>query len=795
MKKTPSKNKLTAKQYLLRGLLALLIFSALLIALLPIIAKQLIISNLEKQGATQVELETLEINLFTGRVMLQGLALQGQSGGLSLDFLQIKLAPAAALFDRHIQVDEIQLDGLSLDVQQQSDQQWQIAGLTLPVASEEKSPAVDPQPESEPWAFSLKKLQFSEINTRLVLPDFKQTIQLQSLEVGALSTQQIDLATPYQLQLVIDQTQLTLSGDALPLQTIPELNLKLELSALALQWLAPYLKQQDVSQLTGAFGLMLDIQAQLTEQPVIHGQLSSSINQLVVDYQHYQVKAEQLIWQSEFHYQQFKNSEGLGLQLDGGLAIEQISVDDTQQKVTLASFKQLQLTELSLQPNLATNFKQLQISHLKLLQQKSAFSEIETLSLNQFNYDGKRQLSLESLIIDSLTQQLQINAEGELSHLAAITTADKEPAEVPAPATESKSEPTEPWHYRLQQLEITNSQISINDASVTPTFIGELKPLQFNLKGIDSQQPQQSAKLSFQTQLNQHQSIELKGDITPLATDPSFTLQGKLQAVDLPPLSPYLEKNLGYFIKRGILNGQFEAKLKQQQLEAKINLNLKKLTIAEGDPAKVQSFTDQLAMPLDSALDLLRDGDDNIQLELLIAGDINEPTFDASQVVNLALGKATQMAAISYVKHLLYPWGTLWSLAVMANDAMVTRFEPVEFTAGNSEVNENYQLYLDKLSTLMIERPSIEMNICGVVSEQDRQALMASTENTTDAEKTTTTVPPIENRHLIQLAEQRGTNVKNYMINAGVAADRLYGCHPEMGDAEQQLPIVELHLE
>ena len=121
----------------------------------------------------------------------------------------------------------------------------------------------------------------------------------------------------------------------------------------------------------------------------------------------------------------------------------------------------------------------------------------------------------------------------------------------------------------------------------------------------------------------------------------------------------------------------------------------------------------------------------------------------------------------------------------MVGDNMVTRFDPVEFIAGDGELDDNYALYLDKLSTLLKERPKLEMNICGIPSELDRQALSSQQQDKS---------VEITNDHLIQLAEQRGQVVKSYLIEAGIDAGRLYTCHPEMTEAEMQSPIVELHL-
>ncbi len=779
MGQTPTVQKSSWRKRLLYTALVLLVLSAALIGSLPLIAKSLLISELEKLGAEQVELETLQLNLFTGRFALQGLSFNGPGESrLTLQALRAEISPYSALFDRHILVRDWALKGLSLDVKQLADG-WQIAGLVLPQGGETE----EHQIPSTPWRVSAVPLPISEVEVALSLADFQQTIKLNQLILSELDTQQVDQPLAYSLQLVIAQSELTLEGTATPLAETIQLHSELALTSLPLLWLQPYLTEQGIRRIQGSVDIQLILTGEIGESIGMEGELKLDINKPQLHYPPYEVDGEAFSWQGRFNY--FTPSgDSLGLQLDGDLKSGKLRVMDKDKALLLSEFNQLSLSGLQLSPDKSLEADSLEVQKLSMLGEEPPFSQVEMIWLEAFQFDGKQSVSLNQARFESLLVNLSMGPEGELLPLAPLQSKAAEKAEAPTPPVEPEaSEESKPWHYHLGKLDVTgNSRVVIDDQSVSPPFQNILSLSQLTLGTLDSQRPDNPSPLTIKARLGEHQQIAVEGELTPIADTLNITLHGTTQSLELPPLSPYVEKHLGYYLKRGLLDSNFDITIAQQQLDAKLNLKLKKFQIEEGDPAKVKSLTEELTMPLDSALDLLRDGDDNIKLELAINGDINDPKFDTSKVINRALGKATKVAATSYVKHLLYPWGTLWSLAEMVGDRMVTRMDPVEFLPGDNELDDNYVLYLDKVVTLLTERPKIELNICGLTSEQDRSVL-PMVQGTNE----------VTNAQLLQLAEQRSQAVKNYLVESGIDAGRLYLCHPEMQKAEKNSPIVDLY--
>ncbi len=82
-------------------------------------------------------------------------------------------------------------------------------------------------------------------------------------------------------------------------------------------------------------------------------------------------------------------------------------------------------------------------------------------------------------------------------------------------------------------------------------------------------------------------------------------------------------------------------------------------------------------MPVDVALDLLRDSDDRISLKLPVSGSLTDPQFGTGDIIRQATQSALQNAAMSYVKSALQPLGTIMLVGNLAAKAARPRFEPV----------------------------------------------------------------------------------------------------------------------
>src|SRR5690606_36830525 len=111
--------------------------------------------------------------------------------------------------------------------------------------------------------------------------------------------------------------------------------------------------------------------------------------------------------------------------------------------------------------------------------------------------------------------------------------------------------------------------------------------------------------------------------------------------VEMTTLTPDSGKFAGYRIRKGRLNLDLHYRINQGQLQADNRVLLEDLQLGE----RVDS-PDAVDLPARLALALLKDTRGNIDIELPVAGDLNNPEFSVMPIIwqtlrNLAL-RATQ---------------------------------------------------------------------------------------------------------------------------------------------------------
>jgi len=252
------------------------------------------------------------------------------------------------------------------------------------------------------------------------------------------------------------------------------------------------------------------------------------------------------------------------------------------------------------------------------------------------------------------------------------------------------------------------------------------------------------------------------------------------------------------------MDAEVALQIEQGELKGASKLVINNLEVGPGDPKRMDELTTQLNMPMDSALSLLRDKDNNIRLKLPVSGDVADPKFDLGDAINQAVGKAMRVTAVSYLKFYFQPFGAMITIGKWAGEAAASvHLDPVSFEAGAATLDDTAAQYFDRLAGLMQERPKLRVKLCGRAVPADRdtleQAAAAAAARKAQEAKVKPPVqpppppPPISEEQLQALARQRATAAKDYLINRhGVAAERLFVCKPELDTAAEAKPRLEL---
>jgi outer membrane protein OmpA-like peptidoglycan-associated protein len=332
-----------------------------------------------------------------------------------------------------------------------------------------------------------------------------------------------------------------------------------------------------------------------------------------------------------------------------------------------------------------------------------------------------------------------------------------------------------------------DSAMVLIDETVKPVFNTRIDFTEARLQDIDNTRPEQHSPISLKGRIGKHSRIDVAGTMQPFAPEPGVDLALQLEGIALTQLSPYMVDAMGYVLKSGHLDADSTLKLDSGQLDANNTLTIRALELTPAGNESGKSLDAIIAVPLNTALDMLRDRHNTIVLELPVSGDMDQPDFDISDVINTAVGAAVKQGSLTYLTMALQPYGSLITVARLAGEHVTrVRLKPVTFGPGSAVHMEESYGYLEKVAGILKDRPGVNVKICGLAVDEDRpeMGLKPASKDRED---------PQGEQKLLTLAKQRAAAVKDYLVEErSVNASRLVACQPHIDEDNEAVPRVDL---
>lgn len=346
-------------------------------------------------------------------------------------------------------------------------------------------------------------------------------------------------------------------------------------------------------------------------------------------------------------------------------------------------------------------------------------------------------------------------------------------------------------------VRVSGGQIEFRDRTTTDMVRLSVRDLNATASAFDSARPDQDSPFSVSAAIG-NAEIRAQGQVRPFRPIPGLAVDGQVRALELPPLSPYAADALGVNLHTGQLDAKLGMSVVDGSLDGKMDLVLSRLRVAQPDPNA--PLAKQADMPIETVLDLLRDGDDRITLAIPVRGDLDNPNFDTTDAVNQAIGGALRSTVFTTLK-VAFPLVGLIGMVIDEAEKPVLALQALDFPAGGDELLPEQQAALGKVATLMKARDGLGLNLCGVaVPKVDgpvlrREASLVARLKALMDDKDREELAEFERQRLVRLAESRADSVKNWLVEeGGVDAGRLFTCRPRMDDVDKARPRVDLVL-
>ena len=559
----------------------------------------------------------------------------------------------------------------------------------------------------------------------------------------------------------------------------------------------------------------------LNEQQIaLDGRLETDLKQLQFDgqlatqpstiaYQHLQIDNQSRLWQGMLELDLASTAL---TSLSGDIEIGKLQVRH-QDGEGLLRFDQLQLSQLGSPTPNHVALAALELDQFQL-GEKQPLLKLDRLTINQLKAGASATRigqihpnKLHAFVdLDESKQPYRWN-----SWLAKLTgdQADPVTTDVSPQQEVTAAQQQPPYPFALGQFKLLQpAQIELTERSLKTNKPG--KPVKLTLstlkfEQIDSRSDQVSP-FELKAQANRYGDINLKGDYALFAQDPDAQWQAQVTKLSLPPFSRLMRAQTGYQIQSGKLALNSDGSIKKGHVDSSNHLTINNFVVEPASKGATDEFDGRMGMPLGTAVSLLTDSDDNVELDLPVTGELSDPEFGVQSVVNIVMAKVAREAAMGYLTVTLQPYGALLSLGRMAANAVegsAINLDPVYFEPGSAALTPQGTDYLNKIAGMLNERKGLRLKLCGQSVAADHQWLLfqqaqpTSAGSVSAAAASTAPIPltDLEREQLLQLAEDRGFAVKEHLIaQLKVDDGQLFSCLAKVDENFEGQPQVRLGL-
>ncbi len=263
------------------------------------------------------------------------------------------------------------------------------------------------------------------------------------------------------------------------------------------------------------------------------------------------------------------------------------------------------------------------------------------------------------------------------------------------------------FKYDIGKIKIENSEMYFSDFSLPLKFASKIHQLNGEVTGFSSENPL-GAEIKMEGTVDEYGLAKINGKMDPFNPIAYSDIKMNFHNIELTNLTPYSVEFIGYHVESGKLSLDIAYKINNGILTSYNKIFLNKFTL--GDEVEGQ---EGLGLPIKLAIALLKDANDNIDLDLEVEGDLNDPETDTGALVWWAVKRVLTTIVTA-------PFRFLGSLLGIGGEDL----ESVDFEVGSSKL-ENHQFEkMINLSKIMAERPGIVLEIFGAVDTiTDGQAM------------------------------------------------------------------------
>jgi Domain of Unknown Function (DUF748) len=262
----------------------------------------------------------------------------------------------------------------------------------------------------------------------------------------------------------------------------------------------------------------------------------------------------------------------------------------------------------------------------------------------------------------------------------------------PPPPAQSRAAAS-PMPIRIRQIAIEDGSADFADFSIQPNFAAAISGLGGTVTGLSSD-PNSRAEVKLAGNVDRYAPVDITGRINLLSATAFTDIALNFRNMELTTFNPYSGRYAGYNIAKGKLTTELRYKVENRKLDAQHHIVLDQLEFGQATDSK-----EAVPLPLRLAVALLKNRDGVIDLNLPVAGSLDDPQFRLGPVIwQVFVGLITKIVEA--------PFALVGSLFGGGEELAY-----VDFTPGSAVLSPAEQEKIGKLAKGLAERPELKLDI------------------------------------------------------------------------------------
>jgi len=326
-----------------------------------------------------------------------------------------------------------------------------------------------------------------------------------------------------------------------------------------------------------------------------------------------------------------------------------------------------------------------------------AFKSLEVDKISLF----KNNLEITGVALNSPFIKAHLSKEREFN-LSKIVKEDKSKAqnEQKAESKKAASKKDDELNFSIKNFSLNNGEVDFSDASLFMPFATKISNLNGKLTDIDKKRPSSG---EFKGTVGKNGFSQITAKLFPFELKQNTDIKLDFKDIDLIDITPYSGQFLGYKIKKGKLNLNLNYSVVDSKLNGSNLINFDTLTLGE----KVDS-KDAVNLPLSLAISILSDQNNQINIDLPVEGNLDDPDFKYGGVIWAAVKKL-------FADITLAPFRFLGNALGLGGKDISS----IDFLAGSSELISSEAPKIADFIKLTTAKPMMKLSITPTYSEID----------------------------------------------------------------------------